>query len=228
MKIIALYIDQSALQSKERDEDDSCDDAGEAESDLRCGASDRGWGSRDARVATRCWNCHGGEGSLRSRDCLSTTCGIGGRSWGTCNQSDSACRASDGADNHLRYHDGSGNNRSRGAGWDDSSRLAARNHDCALNSDGGNRAAGIVGRTRDIRGAREKGRVGANLVDANALEVVLSVRDVAWACTMSVETVVDRAHKGLGGTVAVSSGIRRAVGVHRNPGVQALRKDAWA
>jgi hypothetical protein len=45
---------------------------------------------------------------------------------------------------------------------------------------------------------------------------------------MGCKTLVDIADEVLRWAVAVSCGVGRAVGREGNPGVQALRKDAWA
>jgi hypothetical protein len=127
----------------------------------------------------------------------------------------------------LRHDDRGGNDSCGRAVGNDSSGLAAGNDDSALNSDGSDRTSWIGGSPRYLRGAREDGWVGADLVHADTLEVVLSRGDIAVGGAMSIETFVDRAHQGLRGAVAIRSGVGIAVAIHRNPSIQALRKDAW-
>jgi len=127
----------------------------------------------------------------------------------------------------LRHDNGGCVDGCGGAVWNDSSRFAAGNDDSALNSDSSDRSRWISGGSRHLRGASEDGWVRADLVHADALEVVLGRSDVTVRSTVSIKTLVDGADQGLRGAVAISIGVRVTVALHGDPGVQALWKNAW-
>ena len=66
------------------------------------------------------------------------------------------------------------------------------------------------------------------MVYTDTLEEALSSTNIGVGGTMGCKTLIDIADEVLRWAIAVSCGVGRAVGREGNPGVQALRKDAWA
>lgn len=152
-----------------------------------------------------------------------------GWGWGrsASHQGDGACWARNGGENNLGNDNRSEIGCGGGAVGDLNTRLGAGNDGGVDNGNSGDWADWVGGRSLNLVGAGEESWVAADLVHADTLEVVLSLSDLAISSAVGIQTLVDGADDSLGRAVAVSGSVGGAVGAHGNPGVQALRKNAW-